>query len=86
MRPVSKHIYRVQLGHIKRLALVTGGGRSLEQVKAAEGPDLICNARFFEYIGKPTHHLKADGVVRAKAAWGCWGYAWDSGAGVSGAS
>ncbi len=76
---MSKYIQRVRLGHIKRLALVTGGGRSLEQVKAAEQPDLICNAGFFEALGKPTHHLKADGVVRAKASWGCWGYAWDSG-------
>ncbi len=76
---MSKYIQRVRLGHIKRLALVTGGGRSLEQVKAAEQPDLICNAGFFEYLGKPTHHLKSDGVVRAKEGWGCWGYAWDSG-------
>lgn len=76
---MSKYIQRVRLGHIKRLALVTGGGRSLEQVKAAEQPDLICNAGFFEALGKPTHHLKADGVVRAKESWGCWGYAWDSG-------
>lgn len=76
---MSKYIQRVRLGHIKRMALVTGGGRSLEQVRAAEQPDLICNAGFFEYIGKPTHHLKADGVVRAREAWGCWGYAWDAG-------
>lgn len=76
---MSKYIQRVRFGHIKRLALVTGGGRSLEQVKAAEQPDLICNAGFFEYLGKPTHHLKADGVVRAKESWGCWGYAWDVG-------
>lgn len=76
---MSKYIQRVRFGHIKRLALVTGGGRSLEQVKETEQPDLICNAGFFERIGRPTHHLKADGVVRAKAAWGCWGYAWDSG-------
>lgn len=76
---MSKYIQRVRVGHIKRMALVTGGGRSLEQVKAAEQPDLICNAGFFEYIGKPTHHLKADGVVRAREAWGCWGYAWDAG-------
>ena len=76
---MSKYIQRVRLGHIKRLALVTGGGRSLEQVKAAEQPDLICNAGFFEALGKPTYHLKADGVVRAKESWGCWGYAWDSG-------
>ena len=76
---MSKFIQRVRFGHIRRLALVTGGGRSLEQVKAAEQPDLICNAGFFEYLGKPTHHLKADGVVRAKESWGCWGYAWDSG-------
>ncbi|MEQ2442495.1 N-acetylmuramoyl-L-alanine amidase [Pseudoflavonifractor sp. CLA-AP-H29] len=80
---MSKYIQRVRLGHIKRLALVTGGGRSLEQVKAAEQPDLICNAGFFEYIGKPTHHLKADGVVRAKESWGCWGYAWDSGGDIA---
>ena len=76
---MSKYIQRVRLGHIKRLALVTGGGRSLEQVKETEQPDLICNAGFFDSINHPTHHLKADGVVRAKAAWGCWGYAWDSG-------
>lgn len=76
---MSKYIQRVQLGHIRRLALVTGGGRSLEQVKETEQPDLICNAGFFDSINHPTHHLKADGVVRAKAAWGSWGYAWDSG-------
>lgn len=79
---MSKYIQRVQLGHIRRLALVTGGGRSLEQVRAAEQPDLICNAGFFERIGKPTHHLKTDGVVRAKESWGCWGYAWDSGSDI----
>ena len=79
---MSKYIQRVQLGHIKRLALVTGGGRSLEQVKAAEQPDLICNAGFFKALGRPTHHLKADGVVRAKESWGCWGYAWDSGSDI----
>lgn len=79
---LSKYIVRVRLGHIRRLALVTGGGRSLEQVKAAEQPDLICNAGFFEALGKPTHHLKADGVVRAKESWGCWGYAWDSGSDI----
>ena len=79
---MSKYIQRVQLGHIQRLALVTGGGRSLEQVKAAEQPDLICNAGFFAALGKPTHHLKADGVVRAKESWGCWGYAWDSGSDI----
>ena len=79
---MSKYIQRVQLGHIKRLALVTGGGRSLEQVKEAEQPDLICNAGFFKALGRPTHHLKADGVVRAKESWGCWGYAWDSGSDI----
>ena len=79
---MSKYIERVQLGHIRRMALVTGGGRSLEQVKAAEQPDLICNAGFFAALGKPTHHLKADGVVRAKESWGCWGYAWDSGSDI----
>lgn len=79
---MSKYIQRVRLGHIQRLALVTGGGRSLEQVKATEQPDLICNAGFFSAIGKPTHHLKADGVVRAKESWGCWGYAWDSGSDI----
>ena len=80
---MSKYIQRVRLGHIKRLALVTGGGRSLEQVKAAEQPDLICNAGFFDSINHPTHHLKADGVVRAKESWGCWGYAWDSGGDIA---
>lgn len=79
---MSKCIQRVQLGHIKCMALVTGGGRSLEQVKAAEAPDCICNAGFFEALGKPTHHLKADGVVLAKESWGCWGYAWDSGSDI----
>ena len=79
---MSKSIQRVRLGHIKRMALVTGGGRSLEQVKETEQSDLICNAGFFEALGKPTHHLKADGVVRAKESWGCWGYAWDSGSDI----
>lgn len=79
---MSKCVQRVRLGHIRRLALVTGGGRSLEQVRAAKQPDLICNAGFFDSINHPTHHLKADGVVRAKESWGCWGYAWDSGSDI----
>ena len=76
---MSKHIVKVPLKRIKRLALVTGGGRSLEQVRSGCSADLICNAGFFERINHPTHHLKADGVVRAREAWGCWGYAWDVG-------
>lgn len=31
---MSKYIQRVQLGHIRRMALVTGGGRSLEQAQS----------------------------------------------------
>lgn len=76
---MSKHIVKVPLKRIKRLALVTGGGRSLEQVRSGCSADLICNAGFFERINHPTHHLKADGVVLAREAWGCWGYAWDVG-------
>lgn len=80
---MSKYIARIPRSTIRRMALITGGGRSLEQVKAAEAPDLICNGGFFAAIGEPTHHLKADGVVRATAPWTSWGYAWDEGSDVS---
>ena len=40
--------------------------------------DYICNAGFYDMTtGRPAGHLKADGAVLAKEAWGCWGFAWD---------
>ena len=80
---MSKYIAHIPRNTLKRMALITGGGRSLEDVKAAEAPDLICNGGFFDHINEPTHHLKADGVVRATAPWTCWGYAWDEGSDVA---
>lgn len=78
-----KYIARIPRSSIARLALITGYGRSLEQVRDIENPDLICNAGFFDWIGKPTHHIKADGIVRAQASWTCWGYAWDVGSDIN---
>lgn len=79
---MSKHIKTIPLSSIERIAIVQGGGRSLAQVKQAEGCGLICNAGFYGGNGKPTYHLKADGKVLARAPWGCWGFAWNNGADI----
>ena len=79
---MSKHIKIIPLTQIERIAIVQGSGRSLAQVKQAEGCVLICNAGFYSGNGKPTHHLKVDGKVLACAPWGCWGFAWNNGADI----
>ena len=73
---MSKYIATIPLADIERIAIVTGNGRSMAQVKG--DADYICNAGFYNMTtGRPVGHLKADGVVLAKEAWGCWGFAWD---------
>ena len=74
---MSKHIASIPLADIERIAIVTGNGRSMAQVKG--DADYICNAGFYDMTtGRPVGHLKADGAVLAKEAWGCWGFAWDN--------
>lgn len=73
---MSKHIASIPLADIERIAIVTGNGRSMAQVKG--DADYICNAGFYDMTtGRPVGHLKADGAVLAKEVWGCWGFAWD---------
>ena len=73
---MSKYIATIPLADIERIAIVTGNGRSMAQVKG--DADYICNAGFYDMTtGRPVGHLKADGAVLAKEAWGCWGFAWD---------
>ena len=73
---MSKYIASIPLADIARIAIVTGNGRSMAQVKG--DADYICNAGFYDMTtGRPVGHLKADGAVLAKEAWGCWGFAWD---------
>ena len=73
---MSKHIASIPLADIERIAIVTGNGRSMAQVKG--DADYICNAGFYDMTtGRPVGHLKADGAVLAKEAWGCWGFAWN---------
>lgn len=73
---MSKYIATIPLADIERIAIVTGNGRSMAQVKGYA--DYICNAGFYDMTtGRPVGHLKADGAVLAKEAWGCWGFAWD---------
>ena len=73
---MSKYIAAIPLADIERIAIVTGNGRSMAQVKG--DADYICNAGFYDMTtGRPVGHLKADGAVLAKEAWGCWGFAWD---------
>lgn len=73
---MSKYIATIPLADIARIAIVTGNGRSMAQVKG--DADYICNAGFYDMTtGRPVGHLKADGAVLAKEAWGCWGFAWD---------
>ena len=73
---MSKYIASIPLADIERIAIVTGNGRSMAQVKG--DADYICNAGFYDMTtGRPVGHLKADGAVLAKEVWGCWGFAWD---------
>ena len=73
---MSKYIATIPLADIERIAIVTGNGRSMAQVKG--DADYICNAGFYDMTtGRPVGHLKADGAVLAKESWGCWGFAWD---------
>lgn len=73
---MSKYIASIPLADIARIAILTGNGRSMAQVKG--DADYICNAGFYDMTtGRPVGHLKADGAVLAKEAWGCWGFAWD---------
>ena len=73
---MSKYIASIPLADIERIAIVTGNGRSMAQVKG--DADYICNAGFYDMTtGRPVGHLKADGAVLAKEAWGCWGFAWN---------
>lgn len=76
---MSKYIKQIPLKRIKRIAIVLGNGRLVSQVKKDTGCDYAMNAGFYGTNGKPTHHLKADGKVLARASWNCWGLSWDSG-------
>ena len=73
---MGKYIASVPLADIARIAILTGNGRSMAQVKGDAA--YICNAGFYDMTtGRPVGHLKADGAVLAKEVWGCWGFAWD---------
>ena len=73
---MSKYIATIPLADIERIAILTGNGRSMAQVKGDAA--YICNAGFYDMTtGRPVGHLKADGAVMAKEVWGCWGFAWD---------
>ena len=73
---MSKYIATIPMADIERIAILTGNGRSMAQVKV--DADYICNAGFYDMTtGRPVGHLKADGAVLAKEVWGCWGFAWD---------
>lgn len=78
---MSKYIKQIPLSSIERMVIVLGNGRLASKVKADTGADYVCNAGFYSG-NKPTHHLKVDGQVLARADWGCWGYAWDSGSNI----
>ena len=73
---MSKYIATIPLADIERIAILTGNGRSMAQVKG--DADYICNAGFYDMTtGRPVGYLKVDGAVLAKEVWGCWGFAWD---------
>lgn len=73
---MRKYIASIPLADIEHIAIILGNGRSMAQVKG--DADYICNAGFYDMTtGRPVGHLKADGAVLSKEAWGCWGFAWD---------
>ena len=79
---MSKHITAVPLSDIARIAILTGNGRTMAQVKG--DADYILNGGFYDmHTGKPVGHLKANGQVLSKEAWTTWGYAWQNGADIS---
>lgn len=71
-------IAKLPLDRIERISVLTGGGRSLTQVKG--DADYIINGGFYDMgTGKPTGHLKANGSVLARESWSIWGLRWDTG-------
>lgn len=75
---MSKQIALIPFDKIKRIAILTGEGRSLSQVKGEA--DYIMNGGFYDMTTfKPTGHLKADGKVLGTSGWNCWGFLWDTG-------
>lgn len=78
---MSKHIEIIPLDRIERMAIVLGKGRLARQVRKDEGYDLTINLGFYGVNG-PVGHLKIDGKVLSKPTWGCWGYAWETGADI----
>lgn len=75
---MSKYIQTIPLSRVRRLAILTGGGRSLAAVKG--DADLILNGGFYHMSsGQPTGHLKAEGKVLATESWNCFGFCWDKG-------
>lgn len=78
MIAVSKQVALIPLSNIRRIAILTGEGRSLSQVKGSA--DYILNGGFYDMTTfKPTGHLKADGKVLGTSGWNCWGFLWDTG-------
>ena len=78
---MSKYISKIPLGDIERISILPGDGRTLAQLKGSA--DFIMNGGFYDMLtGKPTGHLRVDGVVKAKTNWNCWGFRWDSGSDI----
>lgn len=78
---MSKCIATIPLSKIEKVAILTGGGRSLFQVKGSA--DYIINAGFYDMTtNKPVGHLKSAGEILSKAEWNCWGFRWDTGADI----
>lgn len=64
---------------IKKIEVVFGKGKLARDIQKSTGADYVINCGFYDSRNRPTHHLKVNGVVHAKANWGCWGYTWNSG-------
>lgn len=78
---MSKQVAVLPLSNIRRIAILTGEGRSLSQVKGEA--DYIMNGGFYDMTTfKPTGHLKADGKVLGTSGWNCWGFLWDKGSDI----
>lgn len=78
---MSKHIRRIPLETVERIAVIFGGGRSMAQCKG--DADYIMNGGFYDMsTGNPVGHLKVAGKVYAKADWSCYGFTWGGGADI----
>lgn len=80
---MSKKTKNIPFNYVERIAVLFGEGKSLAEVKAQSGADLVMNGGYYtRATNTPVCHLKVDGKVYAEpprdAYWNDWGYTWNT--------